>query len=222
MGAMRRKIKLVIVDFSGVLVDDLRVSCFVISKIVLHHGKTADNLRQFIWRFRLPYWKYLIDKKFAEEVAKNDKRIPMMFVQLYKKMMNTIRLFPEVKEVFKSLSKKSVKIVIVSHTPRELIKHILTKHGIINYFDDYLGYGDYKRDKPEPDSILAVLKRFKVKPSEAVYIGDMREDMIAAKRAGVMPIAISRRGSYHPITYLKKQNPAMLIKNLRELLIIVQ
>ena len=60
-----------------------------------------------------------------------------------------------------------------------------------------------------------------IKPTVTRYIGDMEEDMIAGKRAGVYTIAVDRREAYQPIRRLKIHNPDLIINNLNDLLNIV-
>lgn len=214
-------VKLVIFDYSGTLVNDLRESWQAISKIVELYGKKSDTLEQFRWNWKLPYWDYLIEKKgFTPEEA-YDERIPKLYIEFYKELIDRVTPFSDVKETILELAAKSIKLAIVSQTPRDLISNVMGKYDLSRYFDDrlVLGFHDYKKQKPCPESILLVLNELGLNGSEAVYVGDMREDIIAAKRAGVIPAAIYREeGSYHPRAYLEKENPAIMITDLRELL----
>lgn len=201
--------------------DDLKVSWQGISKILHQYNAPSDTLRQFTWKFKLPYWDYLLEKGVSRRVAKG-KRIPRMFIRFYKRFSAEINPFPEVHDVLSELSKRGIKIAIVSQTPKEIILHMLKRHGIDKSFDECLGLGDYKEPKPSPESILKVLDKLKVKPDEAMYVGDMSEDVVAAIRSGVVPVAVNRRGSYHPKRLLKKYRPFRIIKNLKEILFIIE
>jgi phosphoglycolate phosphatase-like HAD superfamily hydrolase len=84
------------------------------------------------------------------------------------------------------------------------------------------GLGDYKRQKPHPESIELAVNKLGYSAEHAIYVGDMREDVIAARRARVIPIAIYREaGSYHIEQHLRQENPAFFIKDLREIVEIV-
>ena len=53
---------------------------------------------------------------------------------------------------------------------------------------------DAEESKPEPDIVLAALKRAKAKPGEAIMIGDTPYDVEAATRAGVKIIGFRSGG----------------------------
>ncbi|MFA4837823.1 MAG: HAD hydrolase-like protein, partial [Dehalococcoidia bacterium] len=66
--------------------------------------------------------------------------------------------------------------------------------------------------------ILAALGKLGVSPEAAMYVGDMEEDLIAAKAANTLATAIIRERSYHPRWRLERQNPNYFISDLTELL----
>ena len=49
-------------------------------------------------------------------------------------------------------------------------------------------------------------------PETSIYIGDMTHDIRAAKKAGVIPIALSR--GYHTVEILEAENPYVIWENL--------
>ncbi len=57
--------------------------------------------------------------------------------------------------------------------------------GIEGLFDAIVGAEDVKQEKPAPDMILLACKRVGVTPDEAVYVGDLPEDVEAGRGAGV-------------------------------------
>lgn len=57
-----------------------------------------------------------------------------------------------------------------------------------------------------------------MKPQEAIFVGDMEEDIIAGKMANAVTVAIVRDESYHPRWRLERRNPDYFISDLTELL----
>lgn len=210
---------LVIFDYSGVLVNDLRVSWQAISRIVEYYGKEPDNLEQFRRTIKHPYVEYFTGKGLTEEQASGIK-IVELYIDYYERHIDEVEVFPDVIETLSELSKMKLKLAILSQVPRKLIYEVLGRHGLIDYFDPIFGFGDYKELKPRAGSVNAVLKKLKTSPRNAIYIGDMREDIIASKNAGVLPVAIFRgeEAGYHPRSYLEGENPTLIISNLKELL----
>lgn len=104
-----------------------------------------------------------------------------LFGACYKQFMNSgvAKLFPEVVSVLKDL-KKTHKIGLVTSTYREIVCNKVGK----DIFDSMVCYGEAP-SKPSPDGIIKCLSELGVKPVEAVYVGDMITDAIAARLAGV-------------------------------------
>jgi len=209
-------IKLVIFDASGTLLNDFMVTWKAVSKILLHFGKQTDDPETFRRNFRLPYWNYYMDKGIASDTAKFE--VPSLYTKFYLELIDEIKPFPEVKKVIESLSNMSIKLAVASQTPKEALSKLLNDPSIKEKFSVMLGLGDYQEPKPSPESILIVLNKLGVNSTEAIYVGDMAEDIIVARRAGVMPVAVYRNGmSYHTRSYLEKERPAFIINDLTEL-----
>ena len=182
-------IRLVIFDHSGVLVNDLEITWRAISRILDHYGKKADTLEEFRKKIKHPYWNYFVEKGLSLEDAKS-KTIPEMYTDLYTEWIDQIALFDDVKNIILSLKEMSIKMAIVSQLPRKLIDGVIKRHDLMSYFDPILGLHDYEEPKPSPSSLQKALRLSGMDPANAIYVGDMQEDIIAAKRAGVLPVGI--------------------------------
>ena len=73
---------------------------------------------------------------------------------------------------------------------------------------------DNVKSKPHPHGIELCLKSLSTTKKETIYIGNSDEDVLAAKRAGVLDIFINR--SEHPFD-LEKLKPSFVIESLHEL-----
>jgi phosphoglycolate phosphatase-like HAD superfamily hydrolase len=62
--------------------------------------------------------------------------------------------------------------------------------------------------------VLATLSKLNASPKNAGYVGDIEEDIVAGKRAGVYTLAIDRSEAYHPICRLKLRDPDYIITDL--------
>ena len=214
-------IKLVIFDGSGTLLNDLLVTWKAVSRILVYFGKQTDNLITFRKNFRLPYWNYYISKGIAFDSLK--VTLPNLYSKFYLELIDEIKLFPDVEEVTKSLLNMSVKLAIASQTPKEALSRVLQMSNIADKFNLILGLEDHQNPKPSPESILTVLNKLGISSAETIYVGDMAEDIIYAKSAGVTPVAIYRdEAAYHIRSYLEKERPAFIINDLRELIEIVR
>ena len=120
------------------------------------------------------------------------------------------------------LKRKKLLLGIASNIPTLFLREHLRNFEIDNYFSAITGQEDCDEQKPSPKPVLVTLKKLGVKPAEALFVGDMEEDIIAGKRAKTYTVAISGKASYHPLWRLKRQNPDYIISNLNELPFLVK
>ena len=67
---------------------------------------------------------------------------------------------------------------------------ILKKHGF-DMFDEVVTFDDIEKRKPDPDSLIAMMDKYNVRPSEVLMIGDTVTDMRYATAAGVDACAMT-------------------------------
>lgn len=113
-------------------------------------------------------------------------------IGLWNKNKLFVKPYDDTFEVLKDLRKK-YKIVLLSNSPFYTTE-TLEKFEFDKYMDSvHLSYesGFLKSDK---ESFELILKEFKIKPEEALMVGDsMESDMMGAENAGVPGILIDRR-----------------------------
>lgn len=217
-------IRLVIFDFSGVLINDLRESWLSISKIMRLNEKKPDTLDEFRKNFRLPYWDYLVAKGFTLAEAK-DPKIVQDYKQFYGELADYVKVFDDVVDTLAVLAKKRMQLAVASHSPRGVVNMMMSRFGLQKFFkeEDVYSLEDYKEQKPHPESILRVLDNLDYHANHAIYVGDMREDIEAARRAGVRSVAIHREnGSYHTEQLLRREGPTFFVSRLTQVLDVVR
>lgn len=90
------------------------------------------------------------------------------------------------KEILRAVKLRRVKTALVSNNFREHAKLLLENYGMLAYFDQLVCWDDVERPKPDAEPIVEALRRLKVSPSEAFFVGDGRlTDLVAAKAADV-------------------------------------
>jgi pyrophosphatase PpaX len=160
----------------------------------------------------------------------------------YKRYEKYVKLAKNASPVIKALSKK-YKLGIVTGRKKSGVQPKLLAFGLAKYFEIYITVDDYKRPKPHPEPILLALKKInnktnasqqtdakgvneicetsKIKPNEAVYIGDTIIDMKSAKAAKTNFIAFTEFNKFIPENTqpLKAKHKA---KSFKELLRIME
>jgi len=128
----------------------------------------------------------------------------------------SITLFSDVIPALDALKKfESVKLGVVSQTPREQVMQNLEKFSLQVYFDNIV----LDLWKPNPKGLLQALEELEIKDSHnVIYVGDMKEDLQAAHSANIQPWAIYREnGSFHTLENIKKGSPKIILKALTEI-----
>ncbi|MFC1903174.1 HAD family hydrolase [Chloroflexota bacterium] len=212
--------KCVIFDASGTILDDLYVVWKANS--AAYHALGFDEfetLEEFRKNFKLPVPEFHRANGIPSELI---QQVDAKFREFYPRYASRVTIFPGVKDVLHGLREKKVLLGIASNIPTLFLREHLNEFEIESYFGAITGQEDCDEQKPSPKPVLVTLEKLGVKPPEAMFVGDMEEDIIAGKRANIYTVAISRKESYHPRWRLERQNPDCIISDLGELLALIQ
>ena len=101
------------------------------------------------------------------------------------------RAVPGLLETLHALRSRGVRMSVASNKPTVYSIRILSRLGARELMDAVEGPETSGALKPDPAMIEACLVAMRVPRSDAVYVGDMTLDAIAARRAGVDAILVS-------------------------------
>lgn len=99
------------------------------------------------------------------------------------------RPFERTGEVLSELRRRGYLISVVTSKTRELGLRGLKLFSLDSLIDSAVFLEDTDFHKPRPEPILAALHRLSENAHNAVYVGDSRHDMVAARAAGVRSVA---------------------------------
>ncbi|NDL64484.1 phosphoglycolate phosphatase [Acerihabitans arboris] len=94
------------------------------------------------------------------------------------------RLFPQVKETLALLAARGLPMAVVTNKPTPFVAPLLASLGIDAYFSLIIGGDDVAAKKPHPAPIYLVLGKLGLYVNELLFVGDSRNDIMAAKAAG--------------------------------------
>lgn len=122
-------------------------------------------------------------------------------------------LYPESNKVLRELRKRGLVLGLISNGYEEEIHFILEKVNLEKTaFDIIVGVDTAQCMKPHPDIFKYALRKLKVRPEEAMFVGDEIElDYKGAKNVGMYALLIDR-------TEKPKQSGLRTIKSLGEIL----
>ena len=98
-------------------------------------------------------------------------------------------LFDGFDEVLPRLRQRGFKLAVVTGKYTALARRVLSGLGIEECFDAVVGSDLAPRPKPDPSSLLHALSLLGVGPRAALYLGDHRNDALAALSCGAVPAA---------------------------------
>lgn len=110
-------------------------------------------------------------------------------------------LFPDVAQTLAALHGKGLPLALVTNKPTPFVAPLLEALGIDSYFDVVIGGDDVKDKKPHPEPLLLVAEKLALAPGELLFVGDSRNDILAARAAGCCSVGLTYGYNYgEPIT----------------------
>lgn len=114
------------------------------------------------------------------------------------------------------LKGQGVKMAIVTNKPTPFVAPLLKDLGLDHYFDWVIGGESLPQKKPSPEPLLYILDQAKVDIKDALFIGDSRNDVKAAKAANVACAALTY--GYNHGCPIRNESPTWVIDDLRDLI----
>lgn len=107
------------------------------------------------------------------------------------KIKGRVKPLPGVLQLLEDAGSHGFKMALVSSTPPENLKLILSSLSIERYFGCLISGQDVRRGKPDPEGFLLASRRLGVPPDRCIVIEDAVAGVEAAKRAGMKCIAVT-------------------------------
>ena len=122
--------------------------------------------------------------------------------------------FPGIPELLGDLKKWGAAVALVTGKGARSCRISLERYGIAEYFD---AVETGSPDGPvKPEGIRAVLGKFRLAPSEALYVGDTASDIAACRSVGV-PAAAAAWAQPAELSELRRNRPDLLFTTVAEL-----
>ncbi|MCL5113837.1 MAG: HAD family hydrolase [Patescibacteria group bacterium] len=183
-------IKAVLFDIDGVLLDSEESNREFLRRVIGRFGYKAPTREEYRKAFHLN----LRDTIRVLTGEQDEKKIEQMWsygAVLPDYPDDLLRIPEGLSETIKQLKEK-YKLGIATNRLKIGVEEFFNFSGLKKYFDTIVFSEDYSRPKPDPECLFLALLRLKVKPEEAVYVGDAETDMLAAEKAGINFILYSQ------------------------------
>lgn len=188
-----KKYKAIIFDLDGTLIDSLHDIADSMNRVLSAHGYPVheyDAYRYFVGKGL---------KNLAENVLPEKERQTETIQSVFKDLMteygnNVVRktvLYNGIPELLDELSKRGIKLAVLSNKAHELTTNISEK--ILNKwnFDVILGSRTDIPRKPDPTGAYICIKELGIKRENILYIGDSGVDMQTAINACLTSVGVT-------------------------------
>ena len=186
--------KAVLLDIDGTLIDsnDAHANAWVDVGKEFGHDIQFERVR---WLIGMGGDKVLPELTGLDSESDLGKKILDRRGEIFREQyLPTLKPFKHTRELLERIASDGVKLVVATSASEEDLKGLLKQAGIEDLIDKAANSDDAEESKPAPDIVEAALKRGKVKPSEAIMLGDTPYDIGAATRAGVPVVAFTSGG----------------------------
>ena len=131
-----------------------------------------------------------------EELEKNEEKIEKYRSDLLmKELLQQIKPFPKVRELFQKIKDDGKQIVLASSAKKDEVEAYKKIADIEDLINEETSTDDAEESKPEPDIFQAAWKKLKdIEKKNIVIIGDTPFDAIAAKKADLKIIGVLTGG----------------------------
>ncbi|MGB9577434.1 MAG: HAD family hydrolase [Candidatus Micrarchaeia archaeon] len=183
-------IKLVVFDIDGTLVDSDAALARAFQNTFSAFGLKSPSMQQVI-KFAGNAEKKWLELIVAEtsqhatpqKISEMSEYFRKKYYSFYFPVMAHLKA--GVKEALNQIRGLGVKTAIITNGKRAYVERVTSFFKIAELFDETISVDEVSHTKPSPEPLTRVLHDLRVKPSEALYVGDTEIDAETARGAGV-------------------------------------
>ncbi|MBH3364208.1 phosphoglycolate phosphatase [Pseudomonas fulva] len=213
--------RLVMFDLDGTLVDSVPDLAAAVDRMLLELGRPAaglDAARHWVGNGA----QVLVRRALAGDIdhAGVDDALAeqalALFMDAYAESHDLTVVYPGVQDTLRWLRKRGVEMALITNKPERFVGPLLDQMKLGSYFRWIIGGDTLAQKKPDPAALLFVMQMAGVTPQQALFVGDSRSDVLAAKAAGVQCVGLTY--GYNHGRPIEEESPSLVIDDLRALL----
>lgn len=213
--------RLVMFDLDGTLIDSVPDLAAAVDRMLLEMDRPPAGVaavRQWVGNGA----PVLVRRALAgniEHSSVDDREAEHgldIFMRAYAESHDLTVIYPGVRDTLRWLQEQGVEMALITNKPERFVGPLLDQMQIGPYFRWIIGGDTLPQKKPDPAALLHVMQMAGVQPEEALFVGDSRSDVQAAKAAGVKCVGLTY--GYNHGRPISEESPALVIDDLRALL----
>lgn len=184
-------IKAVLFDLDGTLADsllDLSISTnYAIGKFG-YKPQPTENFKLFAGDGMAK----MIERALSQSLDKENEvsRIMPVFLEYYgNHFCDNTKAYKGVVELIDNLKSRGLAVAVVTNKAQEMAEKVVLKL-YSNRFDLIFGKRKGIPPKPDPTAALMAMRELNVKPSECIFVGDSKMDILAGLNSGAYPVGV--------------------------------
>ena len=182
--------KAVLFDLDGTLIDSA--------------PQLVGALNQLRQQYDLPPIPFLVGRPYASHGAAGllkagfnmEKNDPLFdarvqeFLDIYKEVFNqNMQCMEGVEELINTLNLRKISWGIMTNKAKKFAKPIVSSHPVLKSAGCLIAGDDVSVPKPSPEGLIKASQMLSIEPSDIIYLGDDRRDVMAANDAGMVSMA---------------------------------
>lgn len=111
--------------------------------------------------------------------------------EIFKNIVDIVEVYPFATEWVKSLKDQGKKVYLLSNYSKKSFEHDISKFEFLKHVDGGVISYEVQHVKPEKEIYQILLEKYNIKPSEAVFLDDVEENINAAQELGINTIHVT-------------------------------
>ena len=212
--------RLVMFDLDGTLVDSVPDLAAAVDRMLALRGRAPagiERVRDWVGNGAL----VLVRRALAgglDDAGVDDEQAEAGladFLEAYASDHSATTVYSGVLTLLSALREQGVLLAVVTNKPERFVAPLLADKGL-GQFNWIIGGDTLPVKKPDPTGLLHVMQAAGVSAEDSLFVGDSRNDVLAARAAGIKVVAVSYGYNHgHPVS---EENPDLLVDSLDALI----